>query len=240
LGSLPFVQTISLKNQLLTLYKDYQSTDWKSILFQRPHKNSHHPYVGKNSCGFLPDESFNRFARRLRFTAIMILIVGLGGSMIIYLNAEPTSLHPLGYAPLKDTLSGTLGTEPEELQMMSFDCKSGLSGNKLLKDGKIAVTALHGLRAQTADKHVGMPRSRSDIPVFTTLIMDPFQIAHILQRPDCPVHGCLADLLRCKNRSGLGDRKPRGITFKNPPHRLALRGKTLACPVELLPELFLW
>ena len=63
-------------------------------------KNIQQHNAGRNSCGFLPDESFNRLAKRLRFAAVMILIVGLGGSMIIYLNAEPTSLHPLGYDPL--------------------------------------------------------------------------------------------------------------------------------------------
>jgi len=63
-------------------------------------KNIQQHNAGRNSCGFLPDESFNRLAKRLRFAAVMILIVGLGGSMIIYLNAEPISLHPLGYDPL--------------------------------------------------------------------------------------------------------------------------------------------
>jgi hypothetical protein len=60
-------------------------------------KNNRQHNAAGNSCGFLTDESFNRLARRLRFTAVMILIIGLGGSIIIYLNAEPTSLHPLGY-----------------------------------------------------------------------------------------------------------------------------------------------
>ena len=63
-------------------------------------KNNRPHNAGKNSGGFLPEESFNRLARRLRFAAVMILIVGLGSSIIIYLNAEPTSLHPLGYDPL--------------------------------------------------------------------------------------------------------------------------------------------
>ena len=38
----------------------------------------------------------------------------------------------------------TLGTEPEELEMMPFDGEAGL-GNQLFQDRKIAIAALHGL-----------------------------------------------------------------------------------------------
>jgi hypothetical protein len=43
---------------------------------------------------------FGLKARLLRFTAITILVIGLWSSVIIYLNAPPTPLNPLGYDPL--------------------------------------------------------------------------------------------------------------------------------------------
>ncbi len=134
--------------------------------------------------------------------------------------------------------SGTVGAEPKKLKMMPFDRKTGLSGDQFFQDGKITVAAFHGLGAYSADEHMGMPGPGDDKPVLPRLLMDPFQVAHILQGPDGPVHGCLTDLLRRQDHSHLGNRQAVGIFFKYPPYRLALRGKSQTGAVELAPEFF--
>ena len=55
----------------------------------------------QNSRDFFHNETFYGLrSEHLQFIAIIVLIVGLGGSIVIYLNAEPASLNPLGYDPL--------------------------------------------------------------------------------------------------------------------------------------------
>jgi hypothetical protein len=84
-----------------------------------------------------------------------------------------------------------LGAKSKELKVMAFDCKTGLRGDKLLQDRKIAISKLHRLGAGSADKHMAVPGRRRDEPMLAALIVDPFQVPQILQCFDGTGHGRL-------------------------------------------------
>jgi len=57
--------------------------------------------VAKNSLGFPPNRILDKIGiRYYNFLSILILVIGWGSSIVIYLSAKPAPLNPLGYDPL--------------------------------------------------------------------------------------------------------------------------------------------